>query len=591
MPQGAKIIANNPCYHSDIALTDMISTQMNRSEIKKTLEALAENIASISDERVASVQKTLFNLVEVLVDANAQRDKIIQELKDEINRLKGEQGKPQFDKKKPEKLEPVDSNHSSEDDRNKRKKKKKRKKKIKKTEEIKVDRRVIIEINKDDLPFDAQYKGMEKRILQDLKIITDNVEFSLPVYYSPSLKKTFIATLPEGYVGEFGPGIRALIISLYRDSKMTEPAIARFLKTFGVSIANSTISRMLTEGHDVFHQEKEDIIDAGLQSTTYQHIDDTTSKVAGKSYYTHILCNPYYTAFFTLPGKDRLTLLSMLCREELRFTINKTAYKLMTELGLSERRLKELQSLLPNDVILTRDEIDAVLQTMFPKSHKNGTSRKHILEATAIVYYRGTALAIKQLVADDAPQFNLISEHKSACWVHDGRHYNKLNPIIPAHRVILDAFIKTYWDYYQKLLDYTQTSQPTDAMALNLSLAFAELFSSRTGYDELDARIAKTLAKKESLLLVLLFPFLPLHNNPAELGARVQARIRDINLQTVSINGTKSKDTFATIFETARKLGVNAFHYVYDRVSKQCKMQSLADMIHIQPRNPILNTT
>ena len=217
MPQGAKIIANNPCYHSDIALTDMISTQMNRSEIKKTLEALAENIASISDERVASVQKTLFNLVEVLVDANAQRDKIIQGLKDEINRLKGEQGKPQFDKKKPEKLEPVDSNHSSEDDRNKRKKKKKRKKKIKKTEEIKVDRRVIIEINKDDLPFDAQYKGMEKRILQDLKIITDNVEFSLPVYYSPSLKKTFIATLPEGYVGEFGPGIRALIISLYRD--------------------------------------------------------------------------------------------------------------------------------------------------------------------------------------------------------------------------------------------------------------------------------------------------------------------------------------------------------------------------------------
>ena len=99
-PRGKNYHYDNPCYHSDIALTDMISTQMNRSEIKKTLEALAENIASISDERVASVQKTLFNLVEVLVDANAQRDKIIQELKDEINRLKGEQGKPQFDKKK-----------------------------------------------------------------------------------------------------------------------------------------------------------------------------------------------------------------------------------------------------------------------------------------------------------------------------------------------------------------------------------------------------------------------------------------------------------------------------------------------------------
>src|SRR5271168_3718349 len=102
----------------------MISTQMKRAEIKKILEALAANIASISDERVASVQRTLFNLVEVLVNANEQRDQLIQKLKDEINRLKWEQRKPQFGKKKPEKPEPVDSNHSSEDDRNKRKKKK-----------------------------------------------------------------------------------------------------------------------------------------------------------------------------------------------------------------------------------------------------------------------------------------------------------------------------------------------------------------------------------------------------------------------------------------------------------------------------------
>jgi len=39
-------------------------------------------------------------------------------------------------------------------------------------------------------------------------------------------------------------------------------------------------------------------------------------------------------------------------------------------------------------------------------------------------------------------------------------------------------------------------------------------------------------------------PFLPLHNNASELGTRFQARIRDINFQTVSKNGTKSKDTF-----------------------------------------------
>ena len=128
-------------------------------------------------------------------------------------------------------------------------------------------------------------------------------------------------------------------------------------------------------------------------------------------------------------------------------------------------------------------------------------------------------------------------------------------------------------------------------MASALSLEFDALFSTHTGYADLDNRIAKTLAKKESLLLVLIFPFLPIENNAAELGARVQARIRDINLHTISENGTKSKDSFATIFETARKLGVNAFHYVHDRVSKTFAMQSLADLIRQQSKITEPNTT
>ena len=40
-----------------------------------------------------------------------------------------------------------------------------------------------------------------------------------------------------------------------------------------------------------------------------------------------------------------------------------------------------------------------------------------------------------------------------------------------------------------------------------------------TGYRVLDERIVKTQLKKASLLLVLDHPEIPLHNNPAELGA------------------------------------------------------------------------
>ena len=70
-----------------------------------------------------------------------------------------------------------------------------------------------------------------------------------------------------------------------------------------------------------------------------------------------------------------------------------------------------------------------------------------------------------------------------------------------------------------------------------------------------------------------------LHNNPAELGVRAQARMRDINFHTMSENGTKAKDTFSTIVQTARKLGVNIYQYIYDRMSQEYKMPSLASII------------
>ena len=110
-------------------------------------------------------------------------------------------------------------------------------------------------------------------------------------------------------------------------------------------------------------------------------------------------------------------------------------------------------------------------------------------------------------------------------------------------------------------------------------MQFDHLFATTTGYDALDQRIVLTRSKKSELLLVLEHPFLPIHNNNSELGTRVQARIRDINFQTVSENGTRSKDTFCTLTQTAKKLGVNFYRYVYDRVAKKFEMPSLAELI------------
>jgi hypothetical protein len=180
-------------------------------------------------------------------------------------------------------------------------------------------------------------------------------------------------------------------------------------------------------------------------------------------------------------------------------------------------------------------------------------------------------------MTDDAPQFNKLALYHALCWIHEGRHYKKLNPLSDINRKILDTFLDQFWNYYDALLTYKEA--PSQEMATQLSIQFDLLFSIKTGYDALDQRIALTRSKKTALLLVLDHPFLPIHNNCSELATRVQARMRDINLQTVSENGTKSKDTFATLAQTARKLGVNFYRYIYDRVSKKFEMPSLAELI------------
>jgi len=167
----------------------------------------------------------------------------------------------------------------------------------------------VCSVDLSKLPSEAVFKGYDRVTIQDIVIKTDNIEFKREVYYSPSLNQRFMAPLPCGYSGELGPGVKALVLCLYHDGVMSPPAIHRFLETSGLYLSPATISRIITDDQSIFHQEKADIVAAGLQSSIYQHIDDTGARVNGKNHYTHVLCHPFYTAYFTRPKKDRLTVL------------------------------------------------------------------------------------------------------------------------------------------------------------------------------------------------------------------------------------------------------------------------------------------
>ena len=132
----------------------------------------------------------------------------------------------------------------------------------------------------------------------------------------------FHGPLPIGIAGEFGPGIRSLVCTLKYVANMSQPKIQELLENCSILISQATISRILTNDETGFNQEKKDIFRAALENTPYHQIDDTTVRVNGKNQYSQIFCNPYYTAFFTVPRKDRLTILDLLlCSRERTYAI------------------------------------------------------------------------------------------------------------------------------------------------------------------------------------------------------------------------------------------------------------------------------
>ena len=551
-------------------------------KIKNTLENLGIDLNNISDPNIKTAIILLFNLIEEMASENEKLRTDKQNLKNEIAILKGEQPKPKI---KPNNKNDGGSNISSEAERKGAagaKDKNKRNRNSKK-DKIKINRTEICKVDKNNLPTDARFKGYESVVIQDLKIITDNIKFKREVYSSLSEGKIYRGELPLGYDGEFGPNIKSLTVIMKYVCNMSEPKILEFFNNFNIHISSAWISGMLTKkiNTDVFHKEKKAIFKAGLKSTKHQQIDDTGITVNGENQNSQIICNDFYTAYFTTKKKNRLTILDLLRSfRKRKYLLNEEALRLLKIMKASKfirHKLSDIQTEGSKDKEYSPKEMKNLLKTYFPKIGKIQKTR--IFEALAIAHYhKETKYPIVDiLICDDASQFKLLTRLLGLCWVHDARHYKKLTPYVPHHADAVKIFLKKYWEYYRELLEYKKN--PHKKQLNQLSLKFDEIFSTKTGYKNLDERIAKTKAKKKELLLVLEYPKIPLHNNQAELGARAQVRRRDVSLQTITEEGTKAHDTFLKIVQTAKKLGINAYDYIFDRVSKKFELPSLAEII------------
>jgi hypothetical protein len=540
------------------------------------------DLDEIQEENARQLVWRLLNLIE---DLSADlRDAQIenQGLRDEVNRLKGEQGKPNI---KANRAKPARSDYSSEKERRKSRPRKKRNKKA----AIRIDREQVLKVEPSSLPADAEFKGYEDVVVQDVVFRTDNVCFHKEKYHATSTGKSYLAELPRGYEGEFGPGIKALTLTLYFGAGISEPKILELYADAGVQISKGEVSQLLIKGQEAFHAEKEAVYEAGLRSSPWQHIDDTGTRVNGQNWHCHIVCNPLYTLYHTLSGKDRLSVLDVLRQGRERvFRLNEEALGYLTSLSLPQAARQTLlawcdEQDLDEEVFLNR------MDTHLPKLGR--LQRKAIIDAAAVAAYHAEAGVplVRLLVCDDAPQFKWLTEDIGLCWVHEGRHYKKLTPAIALHRQQLVDFVKQFWDFYKQMLAYQR--QPSPQERCRLEAEFDRLFSTVTGYAALDARIAKTREKKASLLMALQHPEIPLHNNPAEWEVRRRVRKRDVSFGPRTADGVRAWDTFMSLAATTRKLGISFYQYIHDRISKANQIPPLASLIETRANDLALGAS
>jgi hypothetical protein len=522
----------------------------------------------IADPQAREVIRRLMNLVEQLSAENQQLREKVQQLQDENNRLKGEQARPKLPARRPE---PTD--HSSEAER----RVPRGRVKMAKNPTIAIDREEKREVDPDLLPPDAEFKGYEDVIVQDVLFRTDNVRFRKAKWYSPSQGRSYLADLPPGYDGQFGPTLKALVWIWYFASHMSELKIAELLHHSGIQISEGQISNLLIAQQEPLHAEKQAIAEAALFASPWQQTDDTATRVNGKSHHCHVLSNPLATVYHTLPGKSRLDVLDALRNQRPRtYLLNDEAEAYLARMQLSAGVRRNLAHL-PRDQVLSETLFTSLLHQHVPNAGPR--QQTWIREALTIAAYHAEVEfpVIALLLCDDAPQFVWLTEELALCWVHDARHYTKLRPRFWTYLEALQTFKEDYWSFYRELLAYRD--QPSEVERVRLEAAFDGLFARVTGYDELDARIAKTQANKVALLQVLTHPELPLHNNASELACRARVRKRLVSGGPRTAAGAKAWDSGMTIVETAKKLGVSFYAYIQDRISGAMQLPSLADLI------------
>ena len=490
-------------------------------------------------------------LVVALLEIIRFQQEEIQELRDEIARLKGQKPRPKI---KPSALEKERGDKADQARSTKRPGSAKRRK------APSIHETVILRAH--DVPEGSTFKGYEDFTVQGLVVAPHNTLYRRERWQTPS-GDCVVAPLPDEVkvLGHFDASLQRFVLYQYHQCHVTQPLLLEQLWELGVDISAGQVNRIITEGKECFHREKDEILRAGLQASTYVNVDDTGARHKGKNGYCTHIGNEMFAWFQSTGEKSRMNFLRLLRVGANDYILNTDALEYMKDQKLPKGHLERLIAI---GKIVCEDEA-AWKKTL---EFLGITASRHVRIATEGAVL-GSVLEHDILnpelviVSDDAGQFDILVH--ALCWIHAERSITKLVGFNDAQREALAHVRTEIWELYRDLKAYKQ--KPDREKRSELERRFDRIFTMRTCYERLNQALKRIHRNKADLLFVLERPDIPLHNNSSETDIREYVKKRKISGSTRSDPGRRCRDTFTSLKKTCRKLGVGFWEYLNDRVS------------------------
>lgn len=506
-------------------------------------------------------------LVKQLLELINEQSKKIIYLEQELLKLKNETTRPKI---KPSKLNDSNNEDTKDGDKSKRKSTKGIKKRKK---NIKIHEEKIIQ--PDNIPEDAVFVKYYEIEIQNIILQTHNINYKLAQYRTKD-GKYITAKLPNNSISKhFGVELCTFILYQYHHQHVTQPLLLEQIRDMGIEISSGQLNNIITEKLEEFHQEKNDILKAGLSNPKYIQTDDTGARHQGVNGYCTQIGNEFFTWFESTQSKSRINFLELLSNgvENTLYTINDISLEYLQKQQLPQKYYSKLENI--KIAITNKDEFTKWLETQEITTPKN---MKIVTESALIGGLTAQGIAVDlSIISDGARQFNIFDH--AMCWIHAERTVNRLIPISDENKVLVANSREAIWNLYQKLKEYKLN--PTLNMKDIINSEYDEFANKTTMYDALNKALQYFKNNKSDLLKVLENPSIPLHNNLSERDIRDYVKKRKISGSTRSDNGRKARDTFASLKKTCKKLAISFKEYLHDRISGEKNIENLGESVRV----------